>query len=135
MSVAKTWGSTPEERARPFACDDLIPNADAIYFRAVDFAGPPSVMFRWLCQLRAAPYSYDWVDNGGRRSPRELTPGLEQLEVGCGFLNWQVLRRTGTSRLCWTFRARNGGFGEVAVTYAVRPGRLVAKLRVDTATG
>lgn len=82
MSVAKTWGSTPEERAGRFACDDLIPNADAMYFRAVDFAGPPSVMFRWLCQLRAAPYSYDWVDNGVRRSPRELTPGLEQLEVG-----------------------------------------------------
>jgi hypothetical protein len=41
----------------------------------------PAVV-RWLCQLRAAPYAYDWLDNWGKQSPRQLIPGLENLKLG-----------------------------------------------------
>jgi hypothetical protein len=76
------WGSTAPERAERFPCDELIAAPDHAMFRAVDVEAPHSVTFRWLCQLRAAPYSYDKLDNRGRRSPQTLTPGLEELRPG-----------------------------------------------------
>src|SRR5713101_8113421 len=81
-SIAYTWGSTAEERTKSFPCDDHLPDAEEACFRAVDVLAPAPILFRWLCQLKVAPYSYDWIDNLGRRSPRTLTAGLEHLEVG-----------------------------------------------------
>jgi hypothetical protein len=112
VGIAETWGSTPDERARPWPCDGLVEGAELELFRAVDVDAPPEVTFRWLCQLREAPYSYDFLDIDflarlvrlsslarrraprslqtaaarsvmfARQSPRRLTPGLEQLAVG-----------------------------------------------------
>ena len=96
-------------------------------------------MFRWLCQLRAAPYSYDWLDNAGRRSPQRLTPGLDALEVGQRFQRIFELVEFDPDRQI-TLRPRDAGlalrlFGSVAVTYLVAadsPGttRLLAKICV-----
>ena len=81
-SIAHTWGTTAEERALAFPGDRAEDTDWTVALpRRLD-RGSAAGVFRWLCQLRVAPYSYDWIDNGGRRSPRTLTPGLEQLEVG-----------------------------------------------------
>jgi hypothetical protein len=134
--VAYTWGTTAQERSLPFPCDAHLPDAEDAYFRAVDVAAPAGVIFRWLCQLRAAPYSYDWIDNLGRRSPRTLTPGLERLEVGQRVMTiFELVEFERDKQL--TLRMRRGWrvFGDVAVTYLIESRattscRLIAKVLV-----
>jgi hypothetical protein len=128
----RTWGSTEAERRRHFPCDlHLAPIDDAVY-RAVDVAAPAAVLFRWLCQLRVAPYSYDWIDNRGRRSPRTLLPGLDALALGQRFMGVFDLVDFEVGRSL-TLRARPSWLGAFAVTYAAVPvdaarSRLVVKL-------
>jgi hypothetical protein len=78
----RTWGSTPAERDDRYRCDDLVAGRRIVLVRAVDVAAPAPLAFRWVGQLRRAPYSYDLLDNGGRRSPRELDPALGPPRVG-----------------------------------------------------
>jgi len=134
-----TWGSTAAERAEPFPCDALLPGAEWELYRAVDAQAPPERVFRWLCQLRVAPYSYDLVDNRGRRSPRTLTPGLDRLAVGQRIMSMFRLAAFEPGRSL-TAVSRGRLFGEVAVSYTVRPrrgggSRLVAKLLVNPSRG
>lgn len=82
MTIASTWGTSPEERRLSYPCDRLIPDPEDSLYRGVTINASSQTVFRWLCQMRVAPYSYDWIDNRGRQSPSELTPGLEDLEVG-----------------------------------------------------
>jgi len=82
VTIAYTWGTRPEERGLSYPCDLLIPNPDDSLYRGVTIDASSQTVFRWLCQMRVAPYSYDWIDNGGRESPRTLTPGLEDLALG-----------------------------------------------------
>ena len=136
QGVAYTWGTTPEERARPFPCDSLLPGANAAYWRGVTVRAAPARVFRWLCQLRAAPYSYDWIDNLGRRSPQSLTPGLDELAVGQRVMTIFDLASFEPD-VHLTLRLRRPGlFPPLAVSYVVVPAvtgevRLLAKLAVQ----
>ena len=119
MTDLRHWGTTPQERAEPLPCDALLPDAAIVAHRAVDVAAPVAVAWRWLCQLRAAPYSYDKLDNFASRSPQRLTPGLDALEAG------QVVMRVFRLRSFEQGRHltldHHGPMGRVVVTYATTP--------------
>jgi hypothetical protein len=138
-SVIDGWGSTETERAEHFPCDDLVDGPRTELFRAVDVAAPAAVTFRWVCQLRVAPYSYDLLDNLGRRSPRELTPGLEELAAGQPVMTVFRIVSFEPGRSI-TIDARTTLFGHIAVTYRVdaageERSRIVAKLVVERRRG
>ena len=137
-SLAHNWGATAAERTLPFPCDRLLPIADVDCFRAVGVRAPAPILFRWLCQLRVAPYSYDWIDNAGHRSPRRLTPGLERLAPGQRVMTIFELVEFEPDRqltLVMAERQAVATFGSVAVSYVILPQgsgccRLVVKLLV-----
>jgi hypothetical protein len=76
------WGATADERAAAYPCDALLPAPQHEFFRAVDVDAPPATTYRWLQQLRIAPYSYDWADNFLLPSPPRLTPRAARIAVG-----------------------------------------------------
>jgi hypothetical protein len=133
-SLVREWGSSPAERAFPYPCDGHLPDPDDTMFRAIDVDAPQPVTFRWLCQLRVDPYSYDILDNLGRQSPRELTPGLEKLEEGQRFMTIFRLAEFEPGRSL-TLVSDGRVFGRVACTYKAdalddRRSRIVVKLVV-----
>jgi len=132
----RIWNATSEEHTLLLPCDGAVTRSDEVLLRGISVAAPRELVFAWLCQLRVAPYSYDWLDNLGRRSPRTRTPELTVLRGGERFmyifelisfepgqhLTLRLLQSSRLLRRC----------GECALTYCIRdaaPGcRVVAKV-------
>lgn len=142
MSIATTWGTTEEERRQALPCDKHMERPDAVWHRGVTVNAPASLVFRWLCQLRVAPYSYDLLDNLGRQSPRELTPGLDELVAGeitlMGRWRFELLDFERDRHV--TVRHRTSVFGATLLTYMTVPQaedrcRLLVKVMMDYPRG
>jgi hypothetical protein len=126
MIPALIWGATPSETRASLPCDTRSGlHAD----RAISIDAPPTVVFAWLCQLRAAPYSYDILDNFGRRSPRRRNPDLVRLRVGQRFMTVFALQSFVDGEQI-TLRTKG-----VMVSYAVRPEGAGARLHVRVVFG
>jgi hypothetical protein len=82
------------EVARSYPCDDVAGDPTLAAWRGVTVHASPDEVWPWVVQIRLAPYSYDWIDNGGRRSPRRLC-GLPDPEPGEPFTTVAGRRRLG----------------------------------------
>jgi proline iminopeptidase len=79
------WGATDEELRRTFPGGDLIPGGRRGATMAVTIDGPPSEVWPWLVQMgvdRAGWYSWDRLDNFGRRSAERIHPEWQAIAVG-----------------------------------------------------
>ncbi|MFI0898429.1 hypothetical protein [Streptomyces sp. NPDC020983] len=79
--IGDRWGVSTSETSRPYPCDDFVVSPALQAWRGVTVRAPVEAVWPWVAQVRLAPYSYDWIDNLGRRSPRELA-GLPEPHVG-----------------------------------------------------
>ena len=79
--IGDRWGVSNRETARSYPCDGFVAAPGLQAWRGVSVNAPAAAVWPWVAQVRLAPYSYDWIDNLGRRSPRTLA-GLPEPRVG-----------------------------------------------------
>jgi hypothetical protein len=141
MTITNTWGTSPEERRRSYPCDRLINQPEDSLYRGVTINASPKTVFRWLCQMRVAPYSYDWIDNCGHQSPPELTPGLEDLALGQGVMEiFELVDFARDQHITLRIKPNSKAlrlFGDIAGSYCVVASdtgscRLLVKLECGT---
>jgi hypothetical protein len=92
--IGDRWGVTPAEVVLRYPCDAVMPDPTFAAWRAVTVQARPEHVWPWVGQIRLAPYSYDWIDNLGRRSPPRLC-GLPEPVVGEPFTTALGGRRLG----------------------------------------
>jgi hypothetical protein len=128
------WNAREQEWTAAYPCDEHVSIPHRGMVRAIDVQAPADVVYRWVCQLKVAPYSYDWIDNFGRRSPRHLTAGLDRLEVGQRFMIGPIVAFEPNRHVTVVIDEHNArAWGQCSLTYLVKPNgpasaRLVVKL-------
>ena len=117
--IADRWGVTDEEVARTYPCDDFVPCPVVRLWRGVFVNATPERVWPWIGQIRLAPYSYDWIDNLGRRSPKRLQ-GLPDPVVGERFTT-AATGSVGRILAVESNRQLTGRIGSVVMSYVLEP--------------
>jgi hypothetical protein len=88
-STTRSVRASRAERARALPGDDLIPDSIGAFKHAITIGRPRREVWPWLVQMgagsRAGWYSYDFLDNGRRRSAERIVPELQTITVGMIF--------------------------------------------------
>lgn len=118
--IGDRWGVTLAETARRYPCDDFVPDPVLQAWRGVTVRARPERVWPWVAQIRLAPYSYDWIDNLGRRSPQDLR-GLPEPVVGESFTAALGGRRLGRIVAVELGRHLTGTIMGAAISYVLVP--------------
>jgi hypothetical protein len=83
--IFQFWGATSEEIHGSVIGDNLCRDATLIATRSITISAPPQDVFPWIRQMgfgRAGWYSYDWIDNLGRKSAEKVHEEWQSVESG-----------------------------------------------------
>ena len=131
-----TTNAGHEDIALTTPADRLIPDPKARWVRCADIAADPEIVYRWLCQLTVAPYSFDFIDMPGRRSPERLIPGAEDLRLGQPFMIFSLTDFVEGSYIAGVSRPEfKGVYGTIAVSYEATPSGTGCRLRATACVG
>ena len=83
--IFQYWGATAEEINSTVVGDDLCSDATVVATRSITIGAAPQEVFPWIRQMgfgRAGWYSYDWLDNLGRKSATTIHDEWQSVEAG-----------------------------------------------------
>ncbi|MFY9929902.1 MAG: hypothetical protein WAK82_18035 [Streptosporangiaceae bacterium] len=134
--IGDRWGVSTSEMLRSYPCDAFVASPVLQAWRGVRVEAPAAAVWPWVAQVRIAPYSYDWIDNLGRRSPRQLI-GLPEPRAGDRFTTAAGRRGVGRIVSVDPGRQLTGTIGGACMSYVLVPQepdatRLLLKLVVRT---
>ncbi|MGB0677748.1 MAG: hypothetical protein ACPGO8_09105 [Ilumatobacteraceae bacterium] len=139
--IFEHWGSTDEETKEALPGDDLIGDPAFSATRSITISAPPTEVFPWVAQLgfgRAGWYSYDLIDNFGRKSATTLNPEWAVHSVGDvvpgGPINFSVREIDAPNHLVLELSsARRSPRLTFTMSYVLRPigdsTRLISRVR------
>jgi hypothetical protein len=131
--IGDRWNVTDEEVGRHYPCDDFVPAPTLQAWRGVTVQAAPETLWPWVAQIRLAPYSYDWIDNLGRRSPQQLV-GLPDPVVGESF-STAATRPFGRILAVEPPRQLTGGIMGACMSYMLVPDGRSTRLLMKIVTG
>ena len=85
IMIFQFWGATHEEIQSSVVGDNLCADATLIATRSITINALPQDVFPWIRQMgfgRAGWYSYDWLDNLGRKSATTIHDEWQTVEAG-----------------------------------------------------
>jgi hypothetical protein len=130
--IGDRWNVTDDEVARHYPCDDFVRAPTLQAWRGISVHTTPETLWPWVGQIRIAPYSYDWIDNLGHRSPPQLM-GLPEPVVGEVFTT-AATRRFGRILAVEAPTQLTGEIMGACISYVLVPGGPTTRLLMKIVT-